>query len=72
MIMDRIALILVIIGALNWGSVGLFGFDIVAYLCGGQLATVSRVIFTLVGLAGLWCISLLFRERGELHEGDSL
>ncbi|MDD6273893.1 MAG: DUF378 domain-containing protein [Clostridiaceae bacterium] len=72
MIMDRIALILVIIGALNWGSVGIFGFDIVAYICGGQLATVSRVIFTLVGLAGLWCISLLFRERGELHEGDSL
>ena len=72
MIMDRIALILVIIGALNWGSVGIFGFDIVAYICGGHLATVSRVIFTLVGLAGLWCISLLFRERGELHEGDSL
>ena len=72
MIMDRIALILVIIGALNWGSVGIFGFDIVAYICGGQLATVSRMIFTLVGLAGLWCISLLFRERGELHEGDSL
>ena len=72
MVMDRIALILVIIGALNWGSVGIFGFDIVAYICGGQLATVSRVIFTLVGLAGLWCISLLFRERGELHEGDSL
>ena len=72
MIMDRIALILVIIVALNWGSVGIFGFDIVAYICGGQLATVSRVIFTLVGLAGLWCISLLFRERGELHEGDSL
>ena len=71
MVMDRIALILVIIGALNWGSVGIFGFDIVAYICGGQLATVSRVIFTLVGLAGLWCISLLFRERGELHEGDS-
>ena len=72
MIMDRIALILVIIGALNWGSVGIFGFDIVAYICGGQLATVSRVIFTLVVLAGLWCVSLLFRERGELHEGDSL
>ena len=72
MIMDRIALILVIIGALNWGSVGIFGFDIVAYICGGQLATVSRVIFTLVGLAGLWCVSLLFRERGELHGGDSL
>ena len=62
MVMDRIALILVIIGALNWGSVGIFGFDIVAYICGGQLATVSRVIFTLVGLAGLWCC-LLYTSR---------
>ena len=63
MIMDRIALVLAIIGALNWGSVGIFKFDVVAYLFGGQTTTVSRVIFTLVGLAGLWCISLLFRER---------
>ncbi len=63
MIMDRIALVLVIIGALNWGSVGIFKFDVVAYLFGGQTSTVSRVIFTLVGLAGIWCISLLFRER---------
>lgn len=61
--MDRLALILVIIGALNWGSVGIFGFDLVAYLFGGQLAAVSRIIFTVVGLAGIWCISLLFRER---------
>jgi uncharacterized membrane protein YuzA (DUF378 family) len=57
MIMDRIALVLAIIGALNWGSVGIFKFDVVAYLFGGQTTTVSRVIFTLVGLAGLWCIS---------------
>ncbi len=63
MIMDRISLILVIIGALNWGGIGLFGFDTVAYLFGGQNATVSRVIYTLVGLAGVWCVSLLFRER---------
>ena len=62
MIMDKIALVLVIIGALNWGSVGIFNFDAVAFLCGGP-GTVSRVIFTLVGLAGLWCISLLFREK---------
>ncbi len=54
---------LAIIGALNWGSVGIFKFDVVAYLFGGQTSTVSRVIFTLVGLAGIWCISLLFRER---------
>ena len=62
MVIDKIALILVIVGALNWGSIGLFGFDIVAFLCGGQLSMVSRIIFALVGLAGLWCISLLFRD----------
>ena len=62
MIIDRIALILTIIGGINWGSIGLFKFDIVAWLCGGQPATVSRVIYTLVGLAALWCISLLFRS----------
>ena len=62
MIMDRIALILAVIGGLNWGCVGLFRFDVVAYLFGGQTATVSRVIYTLVGLAAVWCISLLFRE----------
>ena len=62
-IIDRIALILVIVGALNWGSVGFFAFDCVAWLFGGQLAAVSRVIYALVGLAGLWCITLLFRER---------
>ncbi len=60
---DRIALILVIVGALNWGSVGLFGFDCVAFLFGGQMATVSRIVYSLVGLAGLWCVTLLFRER---------
>ncbi len=70
MLMDRIALILAIIGALNWGSIGIFGFDLVAYLCGGQLSTVSRVIFTLVGLAGVWCVSLLFRERELLRQDD--
>ncbi len=63
MIMDRIALVLVIIGGLNWGSIGIFKFDLVAFLFGGQAASVSRVIYTLVGLAALWCISLLFRER---------
>ena len=61
--LDRISLILVIIGAINWLLVGLFSFDLVAYVCGGQTAVLSRVIYTLVGVAGLWCISLLFRER---------
>ena len=62
MIIDKIALILTIIGALNWGSIGLFAFDLVAFICGGQTGAVSRVIYTLVGLAGIWCISLLFRD----------
>lgn len=63
MVLDRIALILVVIGALNWGVIGLFGMDLVAFICGGQMAVISRVIYALVGLGGLWSISLLFRER---------
>lgn len=69
MIMDRIALVLSIIGGLNWGSIGLFRFDLVAYLFGGQTSTVSRVVYTLVGLSAIWCISLLFRERDALDDG---
>ena len=61
--LDRIALLLTIIGALNWGSIGLFRFDIVAWIFGGQDALVSRIVYTIVALAGIWCISLLFRER---------
>ena len=68
MIMDRIALILAIVGGLNWGSIGLFRFDIVAWLFGGQTATVSRIVYTLVGIAAVWCISLLFRERDAADE----
>ena len=63
MVLDRIALILVVIGALNWGVIGLFGLDLVAFVFGGQMAVVSRVIYALVGLGGLGCVSLLFRER---------
>ena len=63
MVLDRIALLLVIIGALNWGSIGLFSFDIVAWICGGAGSAVARVIYTVVALAGLWCISLLFRPE---------
>lgn len=65
MLVDRIALILAIIGGLNWGSIGLFRFDIVAFICGGQTSTLSRVIYTLVGIAAIWCISLLFRRTEE-------
>ena len=60
--MDTLCLILVIIGAVNWGLVGFFRFDLVAWLFGGQTAGFSRVIYALVGLAGLWCITLLFRR----------
>lgn len=61
--LDRISLIVTIIGGINWLLVGLFRFDLVAYLCGGQTALISRIIYTVVGVASLWCISLLFRGR---------
>lgn len=67
---DRISLILVIIGALNWGSIGLFKFDIVAWICGGQGSIVARIIYTLVALAGIWSISLFFRENTLLETND--
>lgn len=63
--LDRTSLIITIIGAINWLLVGLFQFDLVAFICGGQTALISRIVYTVVGIAGLWCISLLFRERVE-------
>ena len=66
MIIDRIALILTVIGALNWGSIGIFNFDIVAWICGGPMSVVSRIVYTIVALAGIWCISLLFHEDDEV------
>ncbi len=60
--LDKIALTLLIIGGINWGSVGIFQFDLVAWICGGQTGIVSRIVYTLVGLAAIWCISLLFRD----------
>ena len=64
------SLSLVIIGAINWGLVGIFKFDLVAWIFGGQTSGFSRVIYTLVGLAGLWCISLLFR-KSDVMQRDS-
>ena len=61
-VIDTITLILVIVGALNWGSVGLFRFDLVAFACGGSGTVLARIIYTLVGLSALWCITLLFRQ----------
>lgn len=68
--LDRIALILSVIGGLNWGSVGLFRFDVVARLFGGADSVISRIIYVVVGLSALWCISLLFRERSTLADGE--
>lgn len=70
MLMDRLALIITIIGALNWGSIGLFQFDIVAWLFGGQDALLSRIVYTVVALAGIWCISLIFRARERFEAID--
>ncbi len=69
--LDKISLVLVIIGALNWGGIGLFQFDLVAWIFGGQGAILSRIVYTLVALAGIWCISLLFRESETAITADS-
>ena len=66
--MDKTALALVIVGAVNWGLISLFKFDLVAWIFGGQTAVLSRIIYGLVFIAGLWCISLLFRNWHEHSE----
>jgi len=66
--MDRLSLLLAIIGAVNWGLIGLFQFDLVAFLFGGQGAVVSRIVYGLIGAAGLWCVTLLFRDREIIKE----
>ena len=66
--LDRISLVLLIVGGLNWGSIGLFKFDIVSWLFGGQADLISRIVYTIVGLSALWCISLLFRSREDIFE----
>lgn len=68
--LDRLSLILVIIGAFNLGSIGIFSFDFISWLFGGQTATVSRIVYTLIGLAGIWCVSLLFRSRNVILDEE--
>lgn len=65
MVVDKIALVLSIIGGLNWGSVGIFGFDVVAWICGGSDSVIARIIYIVVALSAIWCISLLFRNTCE-------
>ena len=67
MVMDKIALALLIVGGLNWGCIGLFQFDLVAFACGGSASLISRIIYTVVGLSAVWCISLLFRDTTDWH-----
>ncbi len=69
--LDKIALAIAIIGGINWGSIGLFKFDIVSWICGGSTSVLSRIIFTVVGIAALWCISLLVRDRSEVFKTSS-
>ncbi len=66
--LDRIALIILVIGGLNWGSIGLFQFDLVSFIFGGQSAVLSRIIYTLVALSAIWCVSLMFRENELIGE----
>lgn len=68
--MNKLALVLSIIGSINWGLVGLFKFDLVGWLFGGMESVVSRIIFVIVGLAGLWCINLLFKHLGPDNDGS--
>ena len=63
MFLDKIALAVAIIGGLNWGSIGLFNFDLVAFISGGPNTWLARIIYTVVGLAALWCLTLLFRNE---------
>jgi uncharacterized membrane protein YuzA (DUF378 family) len=65
--LDKIALFLLIIGGLNWGLVGIFQFDLVAFLFGGSAAVFSRIIYVLVAISAIWCISLFFKNN-ELVE----
>lgn len=70
--LDKIALSLLIIGGVNWGLVGLFKFDLVAWIFGGQTGIVSRIIYVIVAISAIWCISLLFREHTDAHESRDL
>lgn len=70
--LDKIALTLLIIGGLNWGSIGIFQFDLVAFIGGGQTGIFSRIIYILVGLAAIWCVTLLFRDSRETMLDESV
>ena len=68
--LDKIALAILVIGGLNWGSVGIFQFDLVAFIFGGQSGIVSRIIYILVGLSAIWCVTPLFRDTHDTIMSD--
>ena len=70
MVADTIALILVIIGALNWGAIGIFGIDLVSTIFGGATSIIARIVFTLVGIAGLWAVTILFKDKVPVDTRD--
>lgn len=70
--MDNTSLVVTIIGAINWLLVGLFKFDLVAALFGGQTSILSRLVYIIVGLAGLWCITLLFKDKVPKHQHNNV
>jgi len=69
---EKISLALVVIGALNWGLIGFFGSDLVAAVFGGSFTAGARIVYALVGLAGLVCLAPLFRGRREHREHDTV
>ena len=66
--LDRIALALLIVGGINWGLLGIFEFDLVAFIFGGQAAFLFLVVYTLVAISAIWCISLFFKDRELLPD----
>ena len=69
--LDKIALFLLIVGGINWGLVGIFQFDLVAFLFGGSAAIISRIIYVLVAISAIWCVSLFFKENEMVEDTSS-
>ena len=66
-ILQKVCLVFTLIGALNWGLVGLFSFDLVAWISGGAGSVLARIIYVIVALAGVWCVSMLFMDDEVAH-----
>lgn len=65
---DKLALVITIIGSINWGLVGLFRFDLISFICGGSDNILARILYVMVAAAAIWCISLLFKENALAEE----